>query len=43
MMGEHGKYINTPQTAADMNSILDAIGQQKMYYWGFSCLFSPVP
>lgn len=36
-MGEHGAYINTPQTAADMNSILDAIGQEKMYYWGFSC------
>lgn len=35
--GEHGSYINTPQTAADMNSILDAIGQEKMYYWGFSC------
>ncbi|KAI1876768.1 uncharacterized protein JN550_000840 [Neoarthrinium moseri] len=35
-MGEHGKYINTPQTAADMNSILDAVGQQDMIYWGFS-------
>ncbi|KAF4442452.1 hypothetical protein F53441_11738 [Fusarium austroafricanum] len=35
-MGEHGKYINTPQTAADMNSILDALGQKDMYYWGFS-------
>jgi len=35
--GEHGAYINTPQTAADMNSILDAIGQKEMYYWGFSC------
>ncbi|CEI61392.1 hypothetical protein FVEN_g5895 [Fusarium venenatum] len=35
-MGEHGKYINTPQTAADMNSILDAVGQKDMYYWGFS-------
>lgn len=23
-----------------MNSILDAIGQQQMYYWGLSCLFS---
>jgi hypothetical protein len=20
-----------------MNSILDAIGQKEMYYWGFSC------
>lgn len=38
-MGEYGGYINTPQTAADMNSILDAIGQDKMYYWGFSCKF----
>lgn len=35
-MGEHGKYINTPQTAADMNSILDAVGQEDMIYWGFS-------
>lgn len=35
-MGVHGPYINTPQTAADMNSILDAVGQQDMYYWGFS-------
>ncbi|KAI5459012.1 Alpha/Beta hydrolase protein [Mariannaea sp. PMI_226] len=35
-MGEYGKYINTPQTAADMNSILDAIGQKQMVYWGFS-------
>lgn len=34
--GEHGKYINTPQTAADMNSILDAVGQEDMAYWGFS-------
>ncbi|KAI9159146.1 alpha/beta-hydrolase [Paramyrothecium foliicola] len=36
MMGEHGRYINTPQTAADMDFILDAIGQEKMYYWGLS-------
>ncbi|RYP35443.1 hypothetical protein DL767_003850 [Monosporascus sp. MG133] len=36
-MGEHGKYVNTPQTAADMNSILDAVGQSDdMIYWGFS-------
>lgn len=35
-MGEHGEYINTPQTAADMNSILDAVGQENMFYWGFS-------
>ncbi|KAK4119130.1 alpha/beta-hydrolase [Parathielavia appendiculata] len=35
-MGEHGKYVNTPQTAADMNLILDALGQEGMYYWGFS-------
>lgn len=35
-MGEHGRYINTPQTAADMNSILDAVGQEDMIYWGFS-------
>jgi pimeloyl-ACP methyl ester carboxylesterase len=37
-MGEFGAYINTPQTAADMNTILDAIGQEKIYYWGISCL-----
>lgn len=36
MMGEHGAYVNTPQTAADMNSILDAVGQEDMVYWGFS-------
>lgn len=35
-VGEHGKYINTPQTAADMNSILDAVGQEDLAYWGFS-------
>lgn len=37
IMGEHGTFLNTPQTATDMNSILDAVGQEKMYYWGFSC------
>jgi pimeloyl-ACP methyl ester carboxylesterase len=36
VMGEHGKYLNTPQTAADMNTILDALGQEYMVYWGFS-------
>ncbi|KAI1734161.1 alpha/beta-hydrolase [Xylaria scruposa] len=35
-MGEYGRYLNTPQTAADMNSILDALGQKDMIYWGFS-------
>jgi pimeloyl-ACP methyl ester carboxylesterase len=35
-MGEYLKYINTPQTAADMNSILDAVGQEKLLYWGMS-------
>ncbi|KAG7294182.1 hypothetical protein NEMBOFW57_004252 [Staphylotrichum longicolle] len=35
-MGEHGRYVNTPQTAADMNAILDAVGQEGLYYWGFS-------
>lgn len=34
--GTHGAYINTPQTAADMNSILDALGQENLTYWGFS-------
>ncbi|EGP87329.1 uncharacterized protein MYCGRDRAFT_86261 [Zymoseptoria tritici IPO323] len=31
-MSEHGGYINTPQTAADMNSILDAVGQEDLTY-----------
>lgn len=35
-LGEYGRFVNTPQTAADMNSILDAVGQQDMVYWGFS-------
>ena len=35
-MGEYAKYLNTPQTAADMDSILDALGQEDMIYWGFS-------
>ncbi|KAK5652827.1 hypothetical protein OQA88_9493 [Cercophora sp. LCS_1] len=35
-MAGYGPYINTPQTAADMNSILDALGQEGLYYWGFS-------
>lgn len=35
-MGDYGKYINTPQTAADMNSILEALGQEDMVFWGFS-------
>ncbi|PPJ54281.1 hypothetical protein CBER1_06552 [Cercospora berteroae] len=34
--GQHAGYINTPQTAADMNSILDAVGQEDLAYWGFS-------
>lgn len=34
--GEHSHYVNTPQTATDMNDILDAIGQKDMYYMGFS-------
>jgi len=38
-MGEYGAYINTPQTAADMNAILDAIGQEKIYGWGVSCKY----
>lgn len=35
-MGEYASYINTPQTAADMNSIIDAVGQKNMYFWGHS-------
>ncbi|KAH8673478.1 Alpha/Beta hydrolase protein [Xylariales sp. PMI_506] len=34
--GEYARFLNTPQTAADMNSILDAVGQADMVYWGFS-------
>lgn len=34
-MDERVAYVNTPQTAADMNSILAAIGQQSMMYWGW--------
>lgn len=33
---EHSLYINTPQTAADLNNILDALGQEDMVYWGLS-------
>lgn len=36
-MGEYGRYLNTPQMAADMNSILAAVGQAgDLVYWGFS-------
>ncbi|KAM3499938.1 hypothetical protein MY10362_006846 [Beauveria mimosiformis] len=34
--GEHLKYVNTPQVAADMNSIINALGQKNMFYWGMS-------
>ncbi|KAM0745491.1 hypothetical protein ACQRIT_000875 [Beauveria bassiana] len=34
--GEHLQYVNTPQVAADMNSIIDALGQENMFYWGMS-------
>lgn len=30
------KYVNTPQVAADMNSILDALNQKEMYFFGAS-------
>ncbi|KAK5651988.1 hypothetical protein OQA88_10891 [Cercophora sp. LCS_1] len=36
VMGEFAAHINSPQTAADMNTILDALGQKDMYYWGLS-------
>jgi pimeloyl-ACP methyl ester carboxylesterase len=39
-MDEHGGYINTPQTAADMNSILEAVGQEDLIYWGFRCVLT---
>ncbi|CAJ2503076.1 Uu.00g104700.m01.CDS01 [Anthostomella pinea] len=35
-MGEHAAYLDTPQTAADLNSVLDAVGQRELVYWGFS-------
>lgn len=35
-LGEHLRYLNTPQTAADMNDILAAIGQDEMNYYGTS-------
>ncbi|OAA58780.1 S33 family peptidase [Cordyceps fumosorosea ARSEF 2679] len=35
-MGEHVAHVNTPQTAADMNTILDALGQDGLYYLGYS-------
>ncbi|KAH7035856.1 Alpha/Beta hydrolase protein [Microdochium trichocladiopsis] len=35
-MGDYAGYVNTPQVAADMNSILDAVGQYEMYYYGVS-------
>ncbi|GKZ67916.1 hypothetical protein AnigIFM50267_002471 [Aspergillus niger] len=43
MMGEHGKYISTPQIAADMNSILDAIGQQQIWNYTRSDIYANVP
>ena len=33
----HSKLANI--SSSSMNSILDALGQEKMYYWGFSCQF----
>jgi pimeloyl-ACP methyl ester carboxylesterase len=33
---EYASNINTLRTASDINSILDALGQEDMYYWGFS-------
>lgn len=35
-LGAHAAFVNTPQTAADMNSILDALGQDGLYYMGYS-------
>lgn len=35
-MGDHAAHVNTPQTAADMNAILDALGQDGLYYLGYS-------
>lgn len=35
-MGQHAAHVNTPQTAADMNTILDALGQDGLYFLGYS-------
>lgn len=35
-VGRYAPHVNTPQTAADMNSILDALGQDNLYYVGYS-------
>jgi pimeloyl-ACP methyl ester carboxylesterase len=35
-MGVYAPNLNTAQIAADMNTILEALGQEHMYYWGFS-------
>lgn len=35
-LGEYAPHINTPQTATDMNSVLDALGQDSLYYLGYS-------
>ncbi|RDH32470.1 hypothetical protein BDQ94DRAFT_171231 [Aspergillus welwitschiae] len=43
MMGEHGKYISTLQIAADMNSILDAIGQQQIWNYTRSDIYAMFP
>lgn len=39
-MEQRMAYVNTPQTAADMNSILKAIGQRDMLYWGLRSVIS---
>ena len=36
------KYINTPNTAADMLQIVKAYGQEKLNYYGVSCVELPI-
>ncbi|CAH0055736.1 unnamed protein product [Clonostachys solani] len=35
-MGQHGKYINSPQIAADMEAIRKGLGQDTLNFWGLS-------
>jgi hypothetical protein len=33
--------VGTPAVARDMLSIVEAFGQEKLQYWGISCVFTP--
>ena len=39
---EYLQYINTPNTAADMLQIVKAHGQEKLNYYGVSCVELPI-